>query len=90
MNESYKAAMEFELTHPLLDCDPVSDAPWPMPTPCPYCTSDNEAVRAVYCNVLCTGCISRHFKPPAPVDPRSRAEKIIDATRRLLFGEKSV
>jgi hypothetical protein len=27
---------------------------------------------------------------PAPVDPRSRAEKIIDATRRLLFGEKSV
>jgi hypothetical protein len=52
---------ELELTHsaPLLDCDPVSDAPWPMPT-------------------------------PAPVDPRSRAEKIIDATRRLIFGEKSV
>jgi hypothetical protein len=85
---------ELELTPsaPLLDADPVSDAPWPMPQPCPYCTSDNEAVRAVYCNVLCPTCIQRHFeKPtPAPVDPRSRAEKIIDATRRLLFGEKSV
>jgi hypothetical protein len=93
--ESLKAAMsapiDLELTHsaPLLDADPVTTN-WPMPTPCPYCTSDNEAVRAVYCNVLCAGCISRHFKPPAPVDPRSRAEKIIDATRRLLFGEKSV
>jgi hypothetical protein len=58
-NESYKAAMELELTPPLLDCEICTDAPWPMPT-------------------------------PAPVDPRSRAEKIIDATRRLLFGEKSV
>jgi hypothetical protein len=54
-DEQYRAAMNA----PLLDCDPVTDAPWPMPT-------------------------------PAPVDPRSRAEKIIDATRRLIFGEKSV
>jgi hypothetical protein len=94
-DESYCAAMsapiELELTHsaPLLDADPVSDAPWPLPQPCPYCTSDNEAVRAVYCNVLCPTCIQRHFEKPAP-PMRSLAERIVEKTRRLLFGERSV
>jgi hypothetical protein len=33
---------------------------------CPYCHSDNEAIRATYCDATCPGCIARHFDAPKP------------------------
>jgi hypothetical protein len=81
---------ELELTHsaPLLDCDPVSDAAWPLPQAGSIRCEQINITPAMRELLTCKNVSS--IPGAAPVDPRSRAEKIIDATRRLLFGERSV
>jgi hypothetical protein len=53
MSPSYKAAMSAPIKR----------------DECPYCTSDNEAVRSTFCNATCAGCLSRHFEKPIPTKP---------------------
>jgi hypothetical protein len=79
------APIELELTHsaPLLDADPVTTG-WPMP----------GAIRCEQINLtpsmreLLT--CKEGVSIPGVFDVRSLAERIVEKTRRLLFGERSV
>lgn len=37
-------------------------------TPCPYCTSDNSAIRDTYYDQTCEGCVKRMFIEARPTE----------------------
>lgn len=56
---------DFLDSHAPIEGEVVTAEAWPMPPKdCPYCTSDDAAVRGTFCNATCAGCLTRHFDAP--------------------------
>ncbi len=43
---------------------------------CPYCTSDNPAVREVYFDMNCDGCAKRFHEREQKIEPKTNEESI--------------